>query len=94
LYKVTTIHLLLEPHAISIKSTCPSLIPVALSNAGANPLPIRFELRAIALPLESDITPAKNAPETMARGVAVFQVQQAWLPPTFSLLMADRIVSA
>ena len=34
--------------------------------------PIRFELKKIPFTLENDETPGKNAPESMAGGVAVF----------------------
>lgn len=34
--------------------------------------PIQFELEKIPFRLENDETPAKNAPEAMAGGVAVF----------------------
>ncbi|HVT97937.1 MAG TPA: VCBS repeat-containing protein, partial [Acidobacteriaceae bacterium] len=43
-----------------------------LLHAATAPNPIRFELKRIPFTLENDETPAKNAPETMAGGVAVF----------------------
>jgi enediyne biosynthesis protein E4 len=45
--------------------------------------PIRFELEKIPFRLENDETPAKNAPETMAGGVAVFDYNGDGKPDIF-----------
>jgi len=49
-----------------------SLAAVVLLHGASTPSPIRFELSIIPFRLENDQTPAKNAPETMPGGVAVF----------------------
>src|SRR5580658_2720965 len=49
-----------------------SLAAVVLLQGASTPSPIRFELSRIPFRLENDQTPAKNAPETMPGGVAVF----------------------
>ena len=43
-----------------------------LFSAGTAPSPIRFSYQPIAFQLDSNETPARNAPETMAGGVAIF----------------------
>lgn len=51
---------------------------------GASPSsPIRFELRAIPFRLENDQTTAKNAPETLPGGVAVFDYNGDGRPDIF-----------
>jgi len=47
------------------------------------PSPIRFELKTIPFRLENDETPAKNAPETMPGGVAVFDYNGDGRPDIF-----------
>jgi len=47
------------------------------------PSPIRFELSTIPFRLENDQTPAKNAPETMPGGVAVFDYNGDGRPDIF-----------
>ncbi|HEV7220363.1 MAG: CRTAC1 family protein [Terriglobales bacterium] len=47
------------------------------------PSPIRFELKRIPFRLENDETPAKNAPETMPGGVAVFDYNGDGRPDIF-----------
>jgi hypothetical protein len=44
---------------------------------------IRFELRSLPLHLENDETPAKNAPETMPGGVAIFDYNNDGRPDIF-----------
>lgn len=48
-----------------------------------NPGPIRFEFKIIPFRLENDETPAKNAPETMPGGVAVFDYNGDGRPDIF-----------
>src|SRR5580692_12116171 len=55
---------------------------VLLQGASASS-PIRFELSRIAFRLENDQTPAKNAPETMPGGVAVFDYNGDGRPDIF-----------
>ena len=45
--------------------------------------PIRFELKSIPFRLENDMTPAKNAPETMPGGVAIFDYNGDGRPDIF-----------
>lgn len=47
------------------------------------PSPIRFELKKIAFRLENDPTPGKNAPESMAGGVAIFDYNGDGRPDIF-----------
>src|SRR6202049_4042027 len=49
-----------------------SFAAVAVLRGSPASSPIWFELKTIPFPLENDETPAKNAPETMPGGVAVF----------------------
>ncbi len=61
-----------------------SLLAVAaLSSTAARSTPIRFSYQPIAFRLESDETPARNAPETMAGGVAVFDYNHDGRPDIF-----------
>ena len=59
------------------------LAAVVLLQGATIPTPIRFELRAIPFRLENDQTPAKNAPETMPGGVAVFDYNGDGRPDIF-----------
>ncbi len=52
-------------------------------HAQAQPSPIRFQLVQLPFRLENDGTPAKNAPETMAGGVAVFDYNGDGRPDIF-----------
>jgi enediyne biosynthesis protein E4 len=56
---------------------------VLLLDAAKPPSPIRFELRRIPFRLENSETPAKNAPETMPGGVAVFDYNGDGRPDIF-----------
>jgi len=47
------------------------------------PSPIRFELKTLPFHLENDETPAKNLPETMAGGVAIFDYNGDGRPDIF-----------
>jgi enediyne biosynthesis protein E4 len=51
--------------------------------------PIQFELRKLPFHLDSDETPARNAPETMAGGVAVFDFNGDGRPDIFFTNGAD-----
>jgi hypothetical protein len=54
-----------------------------------SPSPIQFELRKLPFHLDSDETPARNAPETMAGGVAVFDFNGDGRPDIFFTNGAD-----
>ena len=54
-----------------------------------SPSPIQFELRKLPFHLDSDETPARNAPETMAGGVAVFDYNGDGRPDIFFTNGAD-----
>jgi hypothetical protein len=51
---------------------CLAGVALFLLHAAPAASPIRFELKKISFTLENDETPGRNAPETMAGGVAVF----------------------
>ncbi len=54
--------------------------PTRASSANAS---IQFELRRIPFQLENDVTPAKNIPETMLGGVAIFDFNSDGRPDVF-----------
>src|ERR1700729_996640 len=56
---------------------------VLLLQAAPVSSPIRFELKRIPFRLENDETPARNAPETMPGGVAVFDYNGDGRPDIF-----------
>ncbi len=56
--------------------------PFLLRGASASS-PVRFELKTIPFHLENDVTPAKNAPETMVGGVAIFDYNGDGRPDIF-----------
>lgn len=65
---------------------------IAASSAGekaSQSPPIHFELQSFPFRLESDITPAKNAPEAMGGGVAVFDYNGDRRPDIFFTNGAD-----
>jgi hypothetical protein len=62
---------------------------VAHVRAASAPSPIRFEFKKITFRLENDETPAKNAPETMPGGVAVFDYNGDGRPDIFFTNGAD-----
>ncbi len=70
-----------------LRATYASLLAAAASllflGAGPAPSAIRFELKKIPFRLENDETPAKNAPETMPGGVAVFDYNGDGRPDIF-----------
>jgi enediyne biosynthesis protein E4 len=60
-----------------------SLTAVLLLHASPAPSPISFELKKIPFHLENSETPARNAPETMPGGVAVFDYNGDGRPDIF-----------
>jgi hypothetical protein len=60
-----------------------------LLHAAPAPSPIRFELKKIPFRLENSETPARNAPETMPGGVAVFDYNGDGRPDIFFTNGAD-----
>src|ERR1700680_1028819 len=56
---------------------------ILLLQADFAPRPLRFELSKIPFRLENDETPARNAPETMPGGVAVFDYNGDGRPDIF-----------
>src|ERR1700722_7150478 len=59
------------------------------ASAAQPPAPIRFELKKLPFRLESSQSPAKNVPETMAGGVAVFDYNGDGRPDIFFANGAD-----
>ena len=59
------------------------LLHAALLDAAKAPSPIRFELKKIPFRLENSETPARNAPETMPGGVAIFDYNGDGRPDIF-----------
>src|ERR1700722_15231587 len=59
------------------------LLHAALLGAAKPPSPIRFELKKIPFRLENSETPARNAPETMPGGVAIFDYNGDGRPDIF-----------
>jgi enediyne biosynthesis protein E4 len=68
------------------RASCGLLLVMTASlllSADGLPSPIRFELGKIPFHLENDETPARNAPETMPGGVAVFDYNGDGRPDVF-----------
>jgi enediyne biosynthesis protein E4 len=57
--------------------------------SGQSPAPIRFELKNLPFQLDSSLSAAKNVPETMAGGVAVFDYNGDGRPDIFFTNGAD-----
>jgi hypothetical protein len=70
----------LRPAALVV---CLAAATFLLLHAAPAPSPIRFELKKIPFQLENDETPARNAPESMAGGVAVFDYNSDGRPDIF-----------
>src|SRR5579885_2553864 len=66
--------------AVSLLACGAALTLVAVSDSSS---PIRFALQTIPFHLANDETAAKNAPETMAGGVAVFDYNHDGRPDIF-----------
>ena len=59
------------------------LLTVPVSHAAPTDSPIHFHLKTLPFALENDETPARNAPETMPGGVAVFDYNGDGRPDIF-----------
>jgi hypothetical protein len=66
-----------------------STVYAPLSGQQKQPSPIRFELHKLPFHLDSSETPARNAPESMAGGVAVFDYNGDGRPDIFFTNGAD-----
>jgi hypothetical protein len=64
-------------------------VPFLLLHSAGKPTPIRFELTTIPFRLENGTTVAKNAPETMAGGLAIFDYNGDGRPDVFFTNGAD-----
>ncbi len=75
----------MRPFCKKLLSFALILVPgYPLQSSGAQaPSPIRFELKKIPFRLENDQTPARNAPETMPGGVAIFDYNGDGRPDIF-----------
>src|SRR5580704_1632173 len=81
----------MRPLRLALRITYSSLLAVAafllldaaLLDAAKAPSPIRFELKKIPFRLENSETPARNAPETMPGGVAIFDYNGDGRPDIF-----------
>src|SRR5579871_3852562 len=60
-----------------------SVLPSFFGEASLSNSPIQFELKNIPFLLENGVTPAKNLPETMLGGVAVFDYNGDGRPDIF-----------
>ena len=82
-----------KPATYTLFSSTLALACLAMSAPPASPQqsqpPIRFELKKIPFHLESSLSPAKNVPETMAGGVAVFDYNGDGRPDIFFTNGAD-----
>ena len=70
----------------ALRVACSLLLAAAsllLLNAAKAPSPIHFELKKIPFRLENSETPARNAPETMPGGVAIFDYNGDGRPDIF-----------
>lgn len=72
----------------SLRPTCAVLIGgiilvIAAASQQESTAPIHFELKRLPFRLQSDESPARNAPETMAGGVAVFDYNGDGRPDIF-----------
>jgi hypothetical protein len=70
---------------IAAPVVCCVLLPASffLVHAAQTPHSIRFELKTLPFRLENDETPSRNAPETMAGGVAIFDYNGDGRPDIF-----------
>ena len=59
------------------------LVPRFVAQTSTARSPIHFELKSLPFRLENDVTPAKNLPETMLGGVAVFDYNGDGRPDIF-----------
>src|SRR6202789_648431 len=76
----------MRPLWLARRITYSSLLAVAaflLLDAAKPPSPIRFELKKMPFRLENSETPARNAPETMPGGVAIFDYNGDGRPDIF-----------
>ncbi|HEU5351455.1 MAG TPA: CRTAC1 family protein, partial [Terracidiphilus sp.] len=78
--------LLLIPLLSVFSAAC---VSSAAGQQSSDPSPIRFELKQLPFRLDSDESPARNAPETMAGGVAVFDYDGDGRPDIFFANGAD-----
>lgn len=60
-----------------------SVLPTLFGQTSPTTSPIQFELKTIPFQLENGVTPAKNVPETMLGGVAVFDYNGDGRPDIF-----------
>jgi len=81
----------LPPHLkiLAASALVASTIYASLSGQQKQPSPIRFELHKLPFHLDSSETPARNAPESMAGGVAVFDYNGDGRPDIFFTNGAD-----
>ena len=84
-FLMTMVSLRAQPavHALLVVA---ALVQLAVAQA---PSPIRFELKRIPFTLENDTTAARNAPESMPGGVAVFDYNGDGRPDIFFTNGAD-----
>ena len=80
---------LLQLVALALLSSTSCGVLDSQASAPPPPPPIRFELKRLPFHLDSSLSPAKNVPETMAGGVAVFDYNGDGRPDIFFTNGAD-----
>ncbi|HZU26547.1 MAG TPA: CRTAC1 family protein [Bryobacteraceae bacterium] len=77
------------PPIVLLGATCACAAALLLLGAGDRESPIHFTLRSIPFHLENNMTPGRNAPESMAGGVAIFDYNRDGRPDIFFTNGAD-----
>jgi enediyne biosynthesis protein E4 len=80
---------LTSPHYLRVLALTIVALSAHLPGEQPTPSPIQFELKKLPFHLESGQTPARNAPESMAGGVAVFDFNGDGRPDIFFTNGAD-----
>src|SRR3954453_4248638 len=71
------------PSKLRLGLSCLIVLAAALVSAAAPPAPIQFALQRLPFRLENSETPARNAPESMPGGLAIFDYNGDGRPDIF-----------